>query len=42
MHYLEAAAAAMLEASHFVSFDPEARLAARMAGLTLLPKSIEN
>ena len=37
MHYFEADSAAILEVSHFISFDPLARLAAAMAWLPLLP-----
>jgi hypothetical protein len=41
IHYFEAASAAMLEVSHFISFDPLARLAAAMAGLPLLPNNLD-
>jgi hypothetical protein len=42
LHCFEAASAAMLEASHFISLDPLARLAAAMAGLPLLPDNRES
>ena len=38
-HYFEAASASMLEASHFLSFDPFARMAAKMVGIPVLPES---
>lgn len=37
LNYLEASCAAMLDATHFACFDPNARAAASMLGLKLIP-----
>ena len=42
MHFLEAASASLSEASHFVSFDPNARAAASMVGIRILPENVES
>jgi hypothetical protein len=40
LHYFDAASACLLEASHFVSLDLLARVAASMAGVPLLPSRL--
>jgi len=40
LHYLLAASAAVMQSSHFLSFDPRSRYLAKLAGLELRPERL--